>query len=98
MKLKPIVYRHAAETYDIEVEAEKGATGICYFLNEELVQNHGHRDNLGYTGPYFDALYHYFKPVNKTAWWGEAYSNDPQEVKDCRVLTLLFMEQIAKDL
>lgn len=39
-----------------------------------------------------------FKPEdNWSAWWGEAWSDDPQERRDCRILALLLFAEMLEE-
>lgn len=87
------VYLRAAEF------VEDTGSGMCraiYYANEP--------DCEGALDRQYRALDGIMRPVDSEvpngvvyAYWGNHWSSDDAEVRECRVLALLFMHQIAKD-
>lgn len=74
----------------VRLVAERGYAS-CYAVNKIVCGNY--MENTGCSIDYA-AL---FAPKNPDWAWGERWSNDLVERKDCRILALLFMSAIAAD-
>lgn len=85
------VYLRAAEL--VITGHDKVGGFSCFAIDEAFF------DVWGFYGGYEQVKCYekYFKPKGSRYSWGNSFARTPENCKNCRVLALLFMHEIAKD-